>query len=170
MRKKPELGEKLLGILSALKRLGAASYPPTLSRLVELTDDTPATVTQALTTKEMKARVELSRGVKAAQAAPEDTLVMLAEDDDRRDFAARFDQAFAALDRAAGGYNYVTLRALRSALPDVPRAKFDEGLAALRRSRRYTLDPAHGTMTKADRDAGIMEAGNLLMYVARRRS
>ncbi|WP_437779120.1 hypothetical protein [Sorangium sp. So ce1097] len=86
-------------------------------------------------------------------------------------FAARFDAAFTALDRASGGLNYVTLRALRAALPDVPRAVFDAELAALRRQRRYSLDPSDGRhyqMADAERDAGILEAGNLLVYVARR--
>ncbi|MGK3969788.1 hypothetical protein WMF38_32600 [Sorangium sp. So ce118] len=86
-------------------------------------------------------------------------------------FADRFDAAFAALDRDAGGHNYVTLRALRAALPDVPRAVFDAELAALRRQRRYSLDPSdgrHHQMADAEREAGIMEAGNLLVYVARR--
>ncbi|WP_434044106.1 MULTISPECIES: hypothetical protein [Sorangium] len=86
-------------------------------------------------------------------------------------FAARFDAAFSALDRDAGGNNYVTLRALRAALPDVPRAVFDAELAALRRQRRYSLDPSdgrHHQMADAEREAGILEAGNLLVYVARR--
>ncbi|WP_438006467.1 hypothetical protein WME89_49125 [Sorangium sp. So ce321] len=86
-------------------------------------------------------------------------------------FADRFDAAFTALDRDAGGHNYVTLRALRAALPDVPRAVFDAELAALRRQRRYSLDPSdgrHHQMADAEREAGIMEAGNLLVYVARR--
>ncbi|WP_437733304.1 hypothetical protein [Sorangium sp. So ce1335] len=86
-------------------------------------------------------------------------------------FAARFDAAFSALDRASGGLNYVTLRDLRAALPDVPRAVFDAELAALRRQRRYSLDPSdgrHHQMADAEREAGILEAGNLLVYVARR--
>ncbi|WP_437490394.1 hypothetical protein WME75_13585 [Sorangium sp. So ce1014] len=86
-------------------------------------------------------------------------------------FADRFDAAFAALDRDAGGHNYVTLHALRAALPDIPRAIFDAELAALRRQRRYSLDPSdgrHHQMAEAERDAGITEAGNLLVYVAQR--
>ncbi|WP_437275147.1 hypothetical protein WME90_28300 [Sorangium sp. So ce375] len=86
-------------------------------------------------------------------------------------FADRFDAAFSSLDRASGRLNYVTLHALRAALPDVPRAAFDAELAALRRQRRYSLDPSdgrHHQMAEAERDAGIMEAGNLLVYVARR--
>ncbi|AUX42497.1 hypothetical protein SOCE26_039300 [Sorangium cellulosum] len=86
-------------------------------------------------------------------------------------FPARFDAAFTALDQASGGLNYVTLHALREALPDVPRATFDAELTALRRQRRYSLDPSdgrHHQMADAEREAGIMEAGNLLVYVARR--
>ncbi|WP_437682119.1 hypothetical protein [Sorangium sp. So ce131] len=86
-------------------------------------------------------------------------------------FAARFDAAFTALDQASGSHNYVTLRTLRDALPDVPRDTFDAELTALRRQRRYSLDPSdgrHHQMADAEREAGIMEAGNLLVYVARR--
>jgi hypothetical protein len=86
-------------------------------------------------------------------------------------FAARFDAAFTALDRAAGGTNYVPLRALREALPDVPRAAFDGALADLRRARRYAVDPSEGRhhqLGEADRAAGITEGGRLLVYVARR--
>ncbi|WP_437521939.1 hypothetical protein WME79_30225 [Sorangium sp. So ce726] len=87
-------------------------------------------------------------------------------------FADRFDAAFSSLDRASGRLNYVTLHALRAALPDIPRDTFDTELAALRRQRRYSLDPSdgrHHQMAEAERDAGIMEAGNLLVYVAQRR-
>ncbi|WP_437989691.1 hypothetical protein [Sorangium sp. So ce145] len=86
-------------------------------------------------------------------------------------FADRFDAAFSSLDRASGRLNYVTLHALRAALPDIPRDTFDAELGALRRQRRYSLDPSdgrHHQMAEAERDAGIMEAGNLLVYVARR--
>jgi hypothetical protein len=86
-------------------------------------------------------------------------------------FAERFDEAFAALDRASGSNNYVTLDALRGRLGDLSRADFDAGLSQLRRARKYSLDPSdgrHRQMTEAERVAGIMENGNLLVYVARR--
>ncbi|WP_437649861.1 hypothetical protein [Sorangium sp. So ce362] len=311
---------RLLGVLESQKQLGGASYPPTLERLAELTGDTPAVTAKALTTREAKARLLLSRGVGGKKKpAPGTTLVLLADDlqavaqsdrllelqlqsartagapavalaqlpkgllpalsrafkaaldqriterrlprtvgaltgkkplfffiadavlpaagapvhpaapaphgaprhaaldgaprhaaldgaprhaaldgaprhtvpDAPRDaaphpaaadadadaapapapFTDRFDAAFAALDRDAGGHNYVTLHALRAALPDVSRAVFDAELAALRRQRRYSLDPSdgrHHQMAEAERDAGIMEAGNLLVYVAQR--
>ena len=85
-------------------------------------------------------------------------------------FQVRFDAAFGALDQASVGHNDVTLRALREALPDVPRATFDAGLSALRRARLYTLNPSdgrHRQMTAAERDAGILEGNSLLVYVAR---
>ncbi|WP_437586120.1 hypothetical protein [Sorangium sp. So ce1000] len=295
---------KLLGVLESQKQLGGASYPPTLERLTELTGDTLAVTSKALTTKEAKARVLLSRaagGKKKKQPAPSATLVLLAEDleaiaqSDRLlevqlqsartadaravdlaqlpkglvsplgrafkaaleqriaesrlprtigaltgkkplfffledallpaaaaparpaataadgaarhtvsdgaarrsaldgpgssaqssagssaqsspgapaiSFADRFDAAFSSLDRASGRLNYVTLHALRAALPDIPRETFDNELGALRRQRRYSLDPSdgrHHQMAEAEREAGIMEAGNLLVYVARR--
>jgi hypothetical protein len=88
-----------------------------------------------------------------------------------RSFAERFDDAFTALDRASGNNNYVTLDALRGRLGDLSRADFDAGLSQLRRARKYSLDPSdgrHRQMTEAERVAGIMENGNLLVYVARR--
>lgn len=94
-----------------------------------------------------------------------------AKPDSGGSFEARFDAAFTALDRATGDRNYVTLRALRDALPDVPRDAFDAALAALRRARRYSLDPSdgrHHQVSEAEREAGITEAGHLLVYVARR--
>ncbi|WP_437973225.1 hypothetical protein WMF11_30410 [Sorangium sp. So ce295] len=291
---------KLLGVLESQKQLGGASYPPTLERLTELTGDTLAVTSKALTTREAKGRVLLSRAAGGKKKpAPGATLVLLAEDleavaqsdrllevqlqsartadapavdlaqlpkgllpalgrafkaaldqriAERRlpraigallgkkpllffladavlfladavlpaagaparpaaiatdgaarraapdgagsaisngpvtsaqsgpgapaiSFVDRFDAAFSSLDRASGRLNYVTLHALRAALPDVPRDTFDTELAALRRQRRYSLDPSdgrHHQMAEAERDAGIMEAGNLLVYVARR--
>ncbi|WP_437542288.1 hypothetical protein WME97_29330 [Sorangium sp. So ce367] len=284
---------KLLGVLESQKQLGGASYPPTLERLTELTGDTLAVTSKALTTREAKGRVLLSRAAGGKKKpAPGATLVLLAEDleavaqsdrlmevqlqsartadapavelaqlpkgllpalgrafkaaldqriADRRlpraigallgkkpllffladavlpaagaparpaatatdgaarraapdgagnaisngpvtsaqsgpgappiSFVDRFDAAFSSLDRASGRLNYVTLHALRAALPDIPRDTFDTELAALRRQRRYSLDPSdgrHHQMAEAERDAGIMEAGNLLVYVARR--
>lgn len=283
---------RLLGVLESQKQLGGASYPPTLERLTELTGDTLAVTSKALTTKEAKARVLLSRAAGGKKPAPSATLVLLAEDleaiaqsdrllevqlqsartadapaiglaqlpkglvsplgrafkaalaqrlTERRlprtigaligkkplfffladavlpaagaparpaaiatdgaarptaadgpgtsapssagsaaqsgpgapavSFADRFDAAFSSLDRASGRLNYVTLHALRTALPDIPRDTFDKELGALRRQRRYSLDPSdgrHHQMAEAEREAGIMEAGNLFVYVARR--
>jgi hypothetical protein len=88
------------------------------------------------------------------------------------DFAQRFAAAFDRLDRESGSQNYVTLYALRAALPDVFRADFDAGLNELRRgkSRTFTLDSSdgrHGRLGQPELDAGIAEQGNLLVYVAR---
>ncbi|WP_437335319.1 hypothetical protein [Sorangium sp. So ce394] len=311
---------RLLGVLESQRQLGGASYPPTLERLAELTGDTPAVTSKALSSKEAKGRVLLSRAAGGKKKPPPGTTLVLLKEDlqtvaqsdrllevqlqsarkpdapavdlvqlpkgllpalgrafkaaldqrlaERRiprtigaltgkkplfffladavlpsagapahaaaitaptdagprpsapdgtrpaalnapaepatdapsngapaaslagapaaslagapaaslagapaPFADRFDAAFTALDRHAGGNNYVTLRALRAALPDVPRATFDAELAALRRQRRYSLDPSdgrHHQMAEAEREAGILEAGNLLVYVARR--
>ncbi len=87
------------------------------------------------------------------------------------DAAQRFQAAFNALDQETGGRNYVLLHALRRALPDLSRAEFDATLMELRRARRFTLDAAEGRherLTPEELDAGITEAGNLLVYVARR--
>jgi hypothetical protein len=83
------------------------------------------------------------------------------------DFARLFDEAFARLEPAAHGL--VSLVELRQHVP-VERNEFDEGLNRLRRSGRYSLQGAegrHGISTQ-EREAGIVEHGNLLLYVSRR--
>src|SRR5205823_1753915 len=78
-------------------------------------------------------------------------------------FAATFDDAFAHLDRQAGGINFVNLRDLRRAVPQFGRAEFDAKLLELRRDRRYTLKAAEGLdgLSADERDAGIWEDGDL---------
>lgn len=87
-------------------------------------------------------------------------------------FAADFQAAFTANDR---GFNYVTLLAMRQALPQYTRAQFDAELRILRGAggapRLFTLDASDGRhvrMTEEERAAGIHEVGNNLVYVARR--
>jgi hypothetical protein len=86
------------------------------------------------------------------------------------DFARRFDEAFDQLDREKGASNFVSLVALRRALP-VGRAAFDAGLDGLRRAGRYTLSGAEGRhgVSDEERDAALREDGALLLYVSRRR-
>jgi hypothetical protein len=90
----------------------------------------------------------------------------------RPDFAAAFDAVFDRLDRAAGGYNFVSLVDLRAAFPDVPRDLFDAELLTLRRARRYSLNSAEGYdgIRPEERDAAIREEGELLLHVSRVRS
>jgi hypothetical protein len=87
------------------------------------------------------------------------------------DFAAPFVTAFDRLDRAAGGHNFVSLVALRPAIP-APRAAFDAGLHELRRNGQFTLSAAEGRhgVTAEEQEAGIREDGTLLLYVSRRLS
>jgi hypothetical protein len=104
-----------------------------------------------------------------AKAAPKPSAAKSAPS--KVSFAQRFDAAFTKLDRAAGGHNYVTLLALREALADIPRQTFDAELNDLRRARLYALDPSEGRhrqVSEAVREAGIMESGRVLVYVARR--
>jgi hypothetical protein len=84
-------------------------------------------------------------------------------------FSEAFDQAFARLDRAAGGHNFVSLADLRPTL-DVERAVFDAGLREMRRAGQYTLSAAEGRhgLGEAERAAGVTEDGTLLLYVSRR--
>jgi hypothetical protein len=83
------------------------------------------------------------------------------------DFARSFDEAFERLGRDSHGL--VSLVLLRQELP-MERGRFDEELNRLRRTGRYTLSAAesrHG-VSEAERQAGIVEQGNLLLYVSRR--
>lgn len=107
------------------------------------------------------------------QAVPEATVA--AASVERRpvqDFESRFEAAFDRLDREQGERNYVLLHGLRSLLADVPREQFDAQLMKLRRAQRFTLDPSdgrHDRLTQEQLDAGIVEAGNRLVYAAKRR-
>ncbi|KYG01436.1 hypothetical protein BE21_56515, partial [Sorangium cellulosum] len=72
---------RLLGVLESQRQLGGASYPPTLERLAELTGDSPAVTSKALSSKEAKARVLLSRTAGGKKKpAPGTVLVLLKED------------------------------------------------------------------------------------------
>jgi hypothetical protein len=86
------------------------------------------------------------------------------------DFARRFDDAFEQLDRRQGNFNLVKLLDLREALADTPREQFDTELRHLRVAGRYGLSGAESRwgISQAERDAGIHEAGSLLMLVSRR--
>ena len=86
------------------------------------------------------------------------------------DFASSFAKAFARLDKAAGGYNFVSLVDLRRELPGFTREAFDRGLQQLRRDWVYSLSAAEGRngTTPEERSAGIVEDGHLLLYVSRR--
>jgi hypothetical protein len=86
-------------------------------------------------------------------------------------FPEAFRQAFDELDQATGRRNYVLLHDLRQRLATIPRPDFDQGLNELRRSQKYSLDSADGRhvrLTPEQIDAGIREAGSVLVYVARR--
>lgn len=86
-------------------------------------------------------------------------------------FPEAFGQAFEELDRESGKHNYVLLHDLRRRLSQIPRPDFDRGLNELRRSKAYSLDSADGRhvrLTPEQQEAGIREAGSLLVYVARR--
>jgi hypothetical protein len=86
-------------------------------------------------------------------------------------FPDAFRRAFEELDQESGRHNYVLLHDLRKRLSAIPRPDFDRGLNELRRSELYSLDSADGRhvrLTPEQREAGIREAGSLLVYVARR--
>lgn len=85
------------------------------------------------------------------------------------DFATRFDEVFARLDRARGDHNLVSLVELRREV-GLDRALFDAGLRELRRQGRYGLGAAEGRhgISPEERQAGIIEDGSLLLFVSRK--
>jgi hypothetical protein len=88
-----------------------------------------------------------------------------------RDFAAAFREAFEHLDRRNRASNSVKLSDLRRALPGFGRDAFDAGLRALRLAGEFSLDShegLHSSLTPEEREAGVYEAGSLLVYVSRR--
>ena len=87
------------------------------------------------------------------------------------EFAAAFRAAFTELDRRHGPRNFVKLSDLRRALAGFSREEFDAGLRQLRLDDQFSLNShegSHDTLSGEDRDAGIREAGSLLIYVTRR--
>lgn len=88
-----------------------------------------------------------------------------------RDFARGFRAAFDILDRRNGATNFVKLADIRQALADFSREEFDAGLRELRIEGAFSLDShegLHGTLTPEEREAGVREAGSLLIYASRR--
>ncbi len=67
--------------------------------------------------------------------------------------------------------NFVTLADLRRTLAGFGRDEFDAGLRRLRLDGSYSLDShegLHGSLTPEEREAGVREAGSMLIYVSRR--
>jgi hypothetical protein len=88
-----------------------------------------------------------------------------------RDFAGAFRAAFEQLDRRNGTTNFVKLLDLRRTLAEFSRDEFDTGLRKLRVDGEFSLDShegLYGSLTPEEREAGIREAGSLLIYVSRR--
>ena len=85
------------------------------------------------------------------------------------DFAPRFDEAFAQLNRRNGDINFVSLVEMRKALP-MPADSFNAELRTLRVAGRYTLSGAEGRhgISSEEHTAGIVEDGSLLLYVSRK--
>ncbi len=88
------------------------------------------------------------------------------------DFAQEFESIFEQLDRDQGSYNFVTLAELRTSLPGYSREEFDARLRELRQARRFRLSGAENRsdVSARQRDAGIKEAGSLLLYAQRIKS
>jgi len=91
--------------------------------------------------------------------------------DSDRDFAQAFREAFEQLNRRNGWTNLVKLVELRQALTSFGRSEFDAGLRGLRVAGEFSLEShegRHESLTLDERDAGIREAGSLLVYASRR--
>jgi hypothetical protein len=89
----------------------------------------------------------------------------------QREFATAFCEAFEQLDRRNGDTNFVKIADLRRALADFGRDEFDSGLRALRLNHEFSLDShegLYGSLSPEEREAGVREAGSLLIYVSRR--
>ncbi len=87
------------------------------------------------------------------------------------DFAREFRSAFEALDRRNGSTNFVKIADLRQALSEFTRDEFDAGLRELRMDGTFSLDShegLHGSLSEDEREAGVREAGSLLVYASRR--
>jgi hypothetical protein len=87
------------------------------------------------------------------------------------DFSDSFRAAFDRLDRRNGSTNFVKLSDLRRELADFDRQAFDAGLDRLRLEWQFSLNSHEGllvTLTPEEREAGIREAGSLLVYASRR--
>lgn len=86
-------------------------------------------------------------------------------------FADEFRTAFESLDRRNGSTNFVKIADLRQALSHFSRDEFDAGLRALRMDGTFSLDShegLHGSLSEDEREAGVREAGSLLVYASRR--
>lgn len=144
--------------------------------LAPLKDAFAAAIEQALATRALPASVGWLRQKKNAllffrddvqpRSAPRE---VAAPPSSAIDFVRHFDEAFQRLDRAAGSHNFVSLVDLRRAMP-VGRQVFDDELRRLRLAGRYTLTVAEGRhgLSPAEQEAGILEHGNLLLFVARK--
>jgi hypothetical protein len=89
----------------------------------------------------------------------------------QREFVTAFREAFEQLDRRNGTTNFVKIADLRRALADFGRDEFDSGLRALRLNHEFSLDShegLYGALSPEEREAGVREAGSLLIYVSRR--
>ena len=88
-----------------------------------------------------------------------------------RDFAQAFREAFEQLNRRNGWTNLVKLVELRVGICFLGRSEFDAGLRGLRVAGEFSLEShegRHESLTLDERDAGIREAGSLLVYASRR--
>jgi hypothetical protein len=90
--------------------------------------------------------------------------------ENQADFAGDFVSAFERLDRRNGSTNFVKLSDLRRELAGFGREAFDAGLRQLRLGGKISLDShegLHGSLSAEDREAGVREAGSLLVYASR---
>lgn len=118
----------------------------------------------------LRQRLTAGNDGKAALRQPAVPAEATASAEKPEDFAICFEKAFDQLDRQKGSHNFVSLLDLRRRLSDIPRHRFDTGLHQLRIAGRFTLSAAESVsgIPVEQREAGIEEAGSLLLHVSRR--
>ncbi len=122
------------------------------------------------------ADIRPARSAKMAEASAANASAMKTQVPDspqpggNSDFAAKFADAFARLDREGGSHNFVKISDLRRALPEFDRSAFDRGVWQLRKERKFTANSSDGNyeqLSPEDRAAGIREGDSLLIYISR---
>lgn len=82
-----------------------------------------------------------------------------------------FNACFKNADKANGRTNFVKLSTMRESMAAYTHDEFNSGLRQLRVDGTYSLDShegLHGSLSQADRDAAILEAGSRYVYVSLR--
>jgi len=88
----------------------------------------------------------------------------------KADFEDEFWRTFHRLDVEGGRRNFVSLLAMRNEMDGYDRKTFDAWIREMRNHTQISLAATHGgrRLSPEEREAGIREAGRLLVYVSKR--